>query len=120
MQPITLRIQKDCALGETLQAEAHVDPKDMTKAEQIFNQLAALLDRRLVDLNYRVRDAMELERKYGPEIAMKVRNVIDVLLGAKTMAEFERAAAQKDLAPVTPEQEERRQKLELLDGGVQS
>ena len=112
MQPITLRIQKDCALGETLQAEVHVDPRDMRVADRAFNEIANLLDRRLIALNSRVVEAMQLEVKYGPETAMRVRGVIEVLLGQKSLAEWERAAAQKDQAPVTPEMEERRAALE--------
>jgi len=109
MQPVTLRIQRDCALGETLQAEVHVDMRDQVKSEQTFKQVAAMLDRRLIELNFRVAEAMQLEIKYGPETAARVRGVIEVLLGQKSLAEWQR---QGDLAPAPGQAG-----LQVIEGG---
>jgi len=102
-KPIEITIQRDCALGETLVARVTVD---LDKPDA-FTKACALLDSRLIFLNYRVADAMNLETKWGPEIAAKVRSVIDVLLGAKSIKQFEE---QKDLAPAPPV-------LQVIKGG---
>lgn len=120
-QPIKVVIQKDCALGETLMAEVHVDPRN-PKSEQDFVYATNLLDQRLVQLNFRVADAMKLEQRFGPEVAAQIRSVVEVLLGHRSLADFER---QKDLAPAPgpggeaprENQPEKAVELRVLDGG---
>jgi len=111
-----IHIQRDCALGETLTAEVMVD-LESAKGVEAFDKACRLLDARLIFLNYRVADAMKLETKWGPEVAAKVRAVIDVLLGAKSIKQFEE---QKDLAPMVAPDPVQPTVLTVIQGGKPS